>query len=142
MGGGRAARAGAAPPWVGGVNIGAFRAPGDGTSKDFGLALSYQPLSRLGVRAGSESGTAYEMTQAELTAVAEAPLGTRLRLIGMAGGAHWSESPQRAARGPRLQSAARRGPIYRLARPWGVRLPYQHIIGRGALTQGLSSIRL
>ena len=93
MGGGRAARAGAAPPWVGGVNIGAFRAPGDGTSKDFGLALSYQPLSRLGVRAGSESGTAYEMTQAELTAVAEAPLGTRLRLIGMAGGAHWSESP-------------------------------------------------
>ena len=78
--------------WVGGVNIGAFRAPGDGTSKDFGLALSYQPLSRLGVRAGSESGTAYELTQAEITAVAKAP-STRLRLIGMAGGAHGSKSP-------------------------------------------------
>ena len=129
-------------PWVVGVNIGASRAPRDGTSKDFGLALSYQPLSWLGVRAGYESVTAYEMTLAELTVVAAAPLSTRLRLIGMAGGAHWSESPngRRGAHGFNPLLAV--GLSYRLARPWGVRLQYQYIIGRGALTQSLASLLL
>ncbi len=129
-------------PWVVGVNIGASRAPRDGTSKDFGLALSYQPLSWLGLRAGYESVTAYEMTLAELTAVARAPLSARLRLIGMAGGAHWSESPngRRGAHGFNPLFAV--GLSYRLARPWGVRLQYQYILGRGALTQSLSSVLL
>lgn len=130
------------PPWAVGVNIGASRASGDGTSKDFGVALSYRPLTWLGVRAGYESVTAYEMTLADIAAVASLPLTGRLHLVAMAGGAHWSESPngRRGARGFNPLVAA--GLSYRLARPWGVRLQYQYIIGRGALTQSLRSVLL
>ena len=130
------------PPWAVGVNIGASRASGDGTSKDFGLALSYLPLSWLGVRAGYESVTAYEMTLAELTAVAAVPLSARLRLIAMAGGAHWSESPNGRGGAHGFNPLVAAGLSYRLARPWGVRLQYQYIIGRGALTQSLRSVLL
>ena len=130
------------PAWAVGVNIGASRASKDGTSKDFGVALSYLPLSWLGVRAGYESVTAYEMTLAELTAVASVPLSARLRLIAMAGGAHWSESPNGRGGAHGFNPLVAAGLSYRLARPWGVRLQYQYIIGHGALTQSLRSVLL
>ena len=130
------------PPWAVGVNIGASRASRDGTSKDFGLALSYRPLSWLGVRAGYESVTAYEMTLAELTADVSVPLSARLRLIGMAGGAHWSESPKGRRGTGGFNPLVAAGLSYRLAQPLGVRLQYQYIIGHGALTQSLRSVLL
>ncbi len=82
------------------------------------------------------------MTIFSLAAVVSVPLTTRIRVVGMAGGAHWTESPngQRGARG--LNPLVAAGLSYRFMHPMSLRLQYQYIVGRGALSQNLRSLLL
>lgn len=128
--------------WAAAFNVGGSRAQGTTTSKDFGFSGTYMPLSWLGLRAGYESVTSFEMTIFSLAAVVSVPLTTRIRVVGLAGGAHWTESPngQPGARG--LNPLVAAGLSYRVIHPLSLRLQYQYIAGRGALSQNLRSLLL
>lgn len=132
----------AAGPFSAGFNIGASQARGVGGAKDFGFSGTYRLNPSVAVRLGYESITSFEMTVLSVALTGRYPLFRQIHLIGLAGGAHWSESPsgRRSAHG--LNPLLGAGLSYRFDSRWSSRLQYQWIDGGHQLGQNLQSVLL
>ena len=125
-----------------GVNIGISQASGVGHAKDFGLSGAYRLNHAFAVRLGYESITSFEMTLFSLAVTGRYPLSSRIHLIGLVGGAHWSESPSGRPSAQGLNALLGAGLSYRFAARWSSRLQYQWIHGGHHLGQNLRSVVL
>lgn len=132
----------AAGPVSIGANIGLSRASGVGRAKDFGFSGAYRLDQAFAVRLGYESITSFEMTIFSLAVSARYPLAARVHLIGLVGGAHWSESPSGRPSAQGLNPLLGAGLSYRFAAHWSSRLQYQWIHGGHRLGQNLQSVLL
>lgn len=129
-------------PVSAGVNIGLSRASGVGRAKDFGFSGAYRLNQAFAVRLGYESITSFEMTLFSLALTGRYPLSARVHLIGLVGGAHWSESPSGRPSAQGLNPLLGAGLSYRFAARWSSRLQYQWIHGGHHLGQNLQSVLL
>ncbi len=132
----------AAGPFRVGVNFGVSKASGVGHAKDFGFSGAYRLNRAFAVRLGYESITSFEMTVFSLAVTARYPLSARVHLVGLAGGAHWSESPSGRPSAHGLNPLLGAGLSYRFDSRWSSELQYQWIHGGHTLGQNLQSVLL